>query len=163
MMRRLFSLACLLVSAAGCGDDTSASVADAPFDAALSGPDGPFSKSDAAPGITDGVQCGELPCVVGLACCLRDVGPTVTATCQEATAECKPGLLYTCDGPEDCGGGDCCETPAGSSCMPAHACTGARLCSSPDDCEISEMCCPPPGPSTLFTYDRCVITPACPG
>ena len=170
-MRRLLGLACLLLSAAACGDETGVSAPDAPHnpDASTNGPDaalngdGPSSKPDARPAIPDGVQCGEMTCAVGMACCLREVGPTVMPTCQDATAECQPGLLYTCDGPEDCGDGDCCETTAGSSCMPARTCAGARLCSSADDCGTGEMCCPPPGPSTLFTYDRCIVTPGCPG
>jgi hypothetical protein len=178
-MRRPLGLVYLLFCAASCSGETGVSAPDGPSsgpdaapdgpdaalgapDAALGGPDGGGGGLDAAPGTADGVRCGDMTCTPGLACCLREVGPTVVPMCQDMTAACQPGLLYRCDGPEDCEGGDCCETTTGSSCVPAGTCPDRRLCNSPGDCETGEMCCPPSGPSTPFTYDRCVGTLACP-
>jgi hypothetical protein len=43
-------------------------------------------------------------------------------------------FMLACDGPEDCGGGVCCLTQAGSSCMPAAQCPGDWVCRDGSQC-----------------------------
>jgi hypothetical protein len=174
------------IALAACGDDertppapADSAVADAPVPLADADPDRPDAdptapdarpmRADADPdapdaGRRDGVRCGDRECDPGQVCCLREVGPTVMPTCQAPADPCAPGLLYACDGPEDCAGAECCETAAGSSCADPGSSCATALCNSADDCDVAggEMCCPPGGASTPWTYDRCLATPICP-
>ncbi len=178
-------LAWVIVSSAwlaACGDNSSSvpsgiDAAEAP-DADPNVPDADPNVSDADPNapdaaraadastvdapVADGVRCGDVMCAVGDQCCLRNVGPTITPTCQTPGDGCN-GNIYLCDGREDCGGNDCCLGGTGNAACGDGTPCDPRVCNTPDDCNTGEMCCPPGGPSFPWTYDTCVATPTCPG
>ncbi len=90
---------------------------------------GGTSSSGGATGGT--VVCeGNTPCALSTSmCCYRFSGPN----CQSKDANCGGGADITCDGPEDCEGGEvCCARFAGGGfliemqCLSAGDCGGGR-------------------------------------
>lgn len=184
-MRSLF-LALLLVLSVSCGDDERLPPADArpgpdvPVtpqpDADPNAPDATPGAPDATPGTPDatpaapdaasggvGVACGGAICTAGQSCCIDNSGPMGTAECVGPGMACAADE-YQCDGPEDCGGNNCCgDTMGGSTCAggPA-ACPELTLCTDDGDCGLGELCCPPGGPVGLDSYNRCTVTVVCP-
>jgi hypothetical protein len=105
---------------------------------------GPSPGTDAGPG---SIVCGATTCSSGQICCATFTGGMVVQTCQSATATCMGGATLTCDGPEDCTGGQVCcgmRSPTGgtTACVDAAMCTFGRLCHATTDCTGTDMCCP---------------------
>jgi hypothetical protein len=86
-------------------------------------------------------------------CCARPVsGSDLVDVCIPRGGDCD-GTRITCDGPEDCDGGQvCCETAGGGgssiACTAADACASEtgfadRLCHVDDDCVGAALphCC----------------------
>lgn len=99
--------------------------------------------SDADPTLPDGafgINCGGLTCDMNTQeCCSDFVMGVLTLTCE--TQGACPGAVVTCDGPEDCSGGDvCCAQQQGIECAPT--CGGLVLCANQNDCPSGSMCCP---------------------
>jgi len=70
------------------------------------------------------VDCGEATCTDGDVCCGSVSGASVECSARELCA-CDTCLSRTCDGPEDCSGGEaCCVEELGSGV--------AAYCSTPD-------------------------------
>ncbi len=137
-----------MVAAAGCGDralgpggdagapgDLAAADLRAPEDFAgadLFGPD--------LAGAANSIPCTNTPCsTTGNVCCVSLT--TVQGTCQ--SAPCDPNSnSYSCDGPEDCPGTECCldvsNTPR-TICQ-ADCGTEYRLCHRNQDCNPGQSC-----------------------
>jgi hypothetical protein len=123
---------------------------DAPVpDAALPDappPDAPLppdaAPPDAAPpdAPPPGAACDDTQCQLGAFCCIRTTGPNTSYTCNVGPV-CPSGSSWMCDGPEDCGGGTCCDVGAGSRCT-FSACLGEVLCHGDGDCPQGLVCCP---------------------
>jgi len=103
---------------------------------------GPPAMSDS--GTPPGVMCGAMMCGAGEICCATFSGGALMQTCT-APGACM-GATLTCDGPEDCSGGEvCCASGGGggggTSCRSATGCM-FRLCRTAGDCPSGNMCCP---------------------
>jgi hypothetical protein len=70
-------------------------------------------------------------CAAPTACCMGDINATEGECVAPQTCA---SFLLACDGPEDCGGGVCCITQSGSSCMPAGECAGDWVCRDDSQC-----------------------------
>lgn len=91
----------------------------------------------AAPPMAHAVTCpgtSTCACPAPDVCCLNSIDAK-SGACGNPRA-CA-GLELTCDGPEDCGGGVCCLTATGSSCMDGKLCQGTWLCRSDAQCSGS--------------------------
>lgn len=165
-MRSLLLAAALVVTLAGCpGTSTvdggmdvpstlDAPALDAPAldvpgldtPAAPDTPEGLDAPTTDAPRVADGVNCAGTPCAVGEVCCDGEgIDCTTLAGC--------PGVVYACDGPEDCDGSSCCLGSAGSAC---GTCTGStRYCHTEADCSTGETCCPNGGAVPAGGFMHC--------
>jgi hypothetical protein len=103
--------------------------------------DGPGNPDGGA-----GTVCGTATCSATQECCVGVGGRECVdqGTCQD--------VALTCDGPEDCTGGDvCCAAgngggggapgTGGTSCRPDNQCQ-TRVCAAETDCDGGDMCCP---------------------
>ena len=87
------------------------------------------------------VLCGDQSCNLTTdTCCLREFG----ASCVEgANTTCElGGTQLTCDGPEDCNGGQCClgvGLPGELTCSPT-LCINLTLCHAEQDCTEDKIC-----------------------
>jgi hypothetical protein len=70
-------------------------------------------------------------CAAPSACCMAGAASNLGECVDPQTCG---SFLVTCDGPEDCGGGVCCLTAAGSSCTAAANCGGSWLCRMDSQC-----------------------------
>ena len=87
------------------------------------------------------VRCGERVCDLSSeTCCVREFG----ARCEEGSelACTLGGVAQICDGPEDCGGDNCCLSvgiPGDFQCNP-RPCINLTLCHVNDDCPERQIC-----------------------
>lgn len=97
---------------------------------------------------SDGVACGNTTCAPGLLCCanVSDAGASF-----ECAAQCPDGgVPMECDGPEDCGGGQCCvQINVGTGTLPnCPIDTAGATCKA--DCPTQiPMSCPAQGQGQL--------------
>ena len=111
-----------VVAALGCSDYSEPASGGV---CASSSYSGGGSHAVACPGVAG------CTCAAPGACCLGAIDSRAGA-CVDPR-ECA-GLVLSCDGPEDCGGGVCCLTSTGSSCAASSACTGQWLCRGDSEC-----------------------------
>lgn len=112
-----------------------------------------------------GVGCRDRVC--GESACCTD---GTNAECEAPGQGCGGGKTrFTCDGPEDCGGGQCClmmDSDAGTAsrveCVaPGVACSStapfAAICTSNADCPSSQrLCCPIAFPDSPYPIHACM-------
>jgi hypothetical protein len=172
-MNRRLAVCCVLLAIVlgGCGGDDDDDVDVLP-DSAVGGPDAPGSGSPDAPGSgapdapgaaadagrpdgAVGVDCGGMMCVMTDECCLMGM----SVSCVPA-GTC-PGGPVACDGPEDCGGDNCCVMLGGggmaSSMCSADPCPQITACHDNSHC-TGGLCCPPP----FGSWGYCAIGGSCP-
>lgn len=154
-MRSLLLTAALFLTLAGCPGTSSVdggmdvpSTLDAPLldVPGLDTPEGIDAPASDAPRVADGVNCAGTACAVGEVCCDGEgIDCTTLAGC--------PGVVYACDGPEDCAGSSCCLGSAGSAC---GTCAGStRYCHTEADCSTGETCCPNGGAVPAGGFMHC--------
>lgn len=93
------------------------------------------------------VFCGPMDCDTDSSvCCIANTGPS----CGAKTASCGGDLTFTCDGPEDCTGGQqCCVEPmpydGGAKitliCRQSCAMAPTQMCHSASDCPGDRPAC----------------------
>ncbi len=89
-------------------------------------------------GLFGGIACGTATCTLDQECCADVVGGI---HCQNPGAVCA-GISTRCDGPEDCGGGECCLTAGAGECTAIGTCGTAIACHDTNDCGGgSSTCC----------------------
>jgi hypothetical protein len=139
-------------------DATVAEVDAAPVaDADPAAPDAdPAAPDAAAGGESTIISCGADTCSRDSEICCYTNFPNITQMCAAADACMAPAVIATCDGPEDCTGGDiCCVNTTGAVCKPASECTGTtagQVCHTDEDC---------PGPSPDCHTIQFVPWPIC--
>lgn len=102
----------------------------------------PIDATPVPPDATLGVACGAATCATQQVCCVSFGGGGQQLDCSD---NCGGGdLTYECDGPEDCGGDDCCLAGSGGGSTCRSSCNfGQQLtCRSDGDCPSSQTCCP---------------------
>jgi hypothetical protein len=101
-----------------------------------------------------GVACNPSPCLQPTGCCSFTGG----VACASATICSRDlGILFACDGPEDCGAGEVCcgSDSSGTICLAAFDCPNPTLhaCHSSGDCVGNQggvtNCCAGAG---LYSY-----------
>lgn len=86
------------------------------------------------------VECGESTCTLPNVCCRLPGSERCAAACEGEE------VAFTCDGPEDCPGQDCCRDVGtglgGAVCV--DMCEGSFVpaCHPPDMCDDGSLCCP---------------------
>jgi hypothetical protein len=116
-MKRTTSIMALMMVAAACGGDNgTANDQSVPNDLAAASHDLAMSAHDLAvpPDLSTnmdfgGITCGTTTCSGSDVCCAMQVGMTATYMCAPSCPD--GGVIFTCDGPEDCAGGggsNCC-------------------------------------------------------
>jgi hypothetical protein len=127
----LCSVFAFLVVAA-CGNNDTTGGHDMAMDLAANAPDLSAPQHDlaappdiATPVDFGGIACGQMTCGGSDVCCATQVGQTAMYACAPSCADA--GIVFNCDGPEDCGGG------GGDKC-----CGDATLTGGPTitDCNI---------------------------
>jgi len=101
---------------------------------------------DAGPVV--GVACGSsMTCAPGDSCCVTvQQGQPPAYDCNTSCPSGPGHLTYSCDGPEDCPGQDCCLTDQGFGSSCHDQCTGQgtyTTCNTAADCPNGgDKCCP---------------------
>jgi hypothetical protein len=108
------------------------------------------------PGVPGQVHCGSASCkLTNQVCCIETA--TGAAHCA-ASCDSNTQLPVSCDGAEDCTGGNKCCYPTGgttASCM--ATCLGRVFCGSDRDCAAGQRCAP--GTGALATVFVCTAVP----
>lgn len=129
---------------------------------------GSAAGADPRPGY---VGCGDTSCMTPQVCCVGLSGAMCTAS-----SGCSGGFSAagTCDGPEDCGGGEACcvhfgmfDPMNGAFCRAGGGCPSGdnQLCHTNADCGAGATCvaCTPPTGGVLdVTYGICSADGRCP-
>ena len=125
-------------------DDSSEPTPDDPLEPSpdmMVEPDQGNSGDDVGMSNAQEVRCGERVCDLSYeTCCVREFG----ARCEEGSglACTLGGVSQICDGPEDCGGDNCCLSvgiPGDFQCTP-RPCINLTLCHVNDECPERQIC-----------------------
>lgn len=139
-MRLAAVITIIIIAAVGCGasSDDMRDLGAASDDFATVAPSG-----------DGGVTCGASDCLLGNdnVCCVE----TAESYCAPSNA-CSSGIPIYCDGPEDCGGGACCQPMDTMSLVCRAQCDGAVICHGDGDCPAAApRCCP----DRVLGYSAC--------
>ena len=146
------SRSALLFLLVACGSDGGGTKDAAnPNDDSSTMIDAPGTGVDASFGM--GALCGATTCATTQVCC------TGAMIACKAEADC-PTQSFACDGPEDCGGGNCCYGNGGqlgSTCRAAGQNCQDEACHDDSECGGgTPKCCP-----KMFTPSYKVCAAAC--
>jgi hypothetical protein len=137
--RRVFIVVVSLAAGTGCGGHAPSSGADLSV-------------------TPSGIPCGAVRCApcASQFCDTADYG--VSGVCRAQVAAMH--LAFGCAGPEDCQGGVCCVTAAGSACSATGSCTlggikGQPMCRDDAACGVGSLCCSLPGAPAASPYRAC--------